>query len=136
MYLALQVGLRKACRCFRMSKNLLTSSALMYINLTGTPNTYLHASCYSFDPRDSDGWDFFFKHTYVFGLDTHFFFFVTDFALLHTDIIDAALQSLPPPPSVHYRSESQRGVFRVYYFVYRSCHCQQLDLTPKNICMI
>ncbi|XP_022164439.1 uncharacterized protein LOC111029640 isoform X2 [Myzus persicae] len=33
-YLAMQLGLRKACTCFRVSKNLLTSFVLMFINMT------------------------------------------------------------------------------------------------------
>ncbi|XP_026823216.1 uncharacterized protein LOC113561156 [Rhopalosiphum maidis] len=33
-YLAMQLGLRKACKCLRVSKNLLTSFILMYINMT------------------------------------------------------------------------------------------------------
>ncbi|KAE9538886.1 hypothetical protein AGLY_005468 [Aphis glycines] len=33
-YLAMQLGLRKVCKCFRVSKNLLTSFTLMYINMT------------------------------------------------------------------------------------------------------
>ncbi|XP_029343088.1 uncharacterized protein LOC107883945 [Acyrthosiphon pisum] len=33
-YLAMQLGLRKACMCLRVSKNLLTSFVLMYINMT------------------------------------------------------------------------------------------------------
>ncbi|XP_050060016.1 uncharacterized protein LOC114132311 isoform X2 [Aphis gossypii] len=34
MYLAMQLGLRKVCKCFHVSKNLLTSFTLMYINMT------------------------------------------------------------------------------------------------------
>ncbi|XP_025422946.1 uncharacterized protein LOC112692490 [Sipha flava] len=33
MFLAMQIGLRNVCRCFRISKNLLTSAGLMYINM-------------------------------------------------------------------------------------------------------
>lgn len=34
-YLAMQLGLRKVCKCFQVSKNLLTSFILIYINMTG-----------------------------------------------------------------------------------------------------
>lgn len=40
MYLALQVGLRRTCNCFRISKNRYISIALMYINMTGMLNYY------------------------------------------------------------------------------------------------
>ncbi|KAL4120944.1 hypothetical protein QTP88_013542 [Uroleucon formosanum] len=33
-YLAMQLGLRKACKCLRVSKNVLTSFVLMYINMS------------------------------------------------------------------------------------------------------